>query len=262
MISGISPYERRSCASTYCRRFSLSTFCLFDAPSTTIDAESLIDWRKNTQGFTSYRGALFAPWVKTYDSVQGRAGFMMCPSAYVAKIMGAYDTWIAPAGLNRGGITNSIVSPTGLATYYDDTTGGVLYTDNQINCLIKTSGAGYYVWGQRTCQAKPSSLDRINVARTIIYIETILRDAARWHVFENNTAYERNQITLQFNAFLDKILTAGGIQKYEVICDNSNNPQEVIENHQLYVTVKIWPTFSQEVIILTSELMSGVTTVS
>lgn len=237
-------------------------FCLFDAPSTTVDAESLIDWRKNTQGFTSYRGAVFAPWVKTYDSVQGRAGFMMCPSAYVAKIMGAYDTWIAPAGLNRGGIVNSIVSPTGLATYYDDTTGGVLYTDNQINCLIKTSGAGYYVWGQRTCQAKPSSLDRINVARTIIYIETILRDAARWHVFENNTAYERNQITLQFNAFLDKILTAGGIQKYEVICDNTNNTQDVIENHQLYVTVKIWPTFTQETIILTSELMSGVTTVS
>lgn len=237
-------------------------FCLFDAPSTTVDSDSLIDWRKNTQGFTSYRGATFAPWVKTYDSVQGRAGFMMCPSAYVAKILGSYDPWIAPAGLNRGGLTNSTVSPTGLAIYYDDTTGGVLYTDNQINCLVKNSGTGYYVWGQRTCQAKPSALDRINVARTIIYIETILRNAARWHVFENNTPYERNQITLQFNSFLDKILSARGIQKYEVICDDSNNTQEVIENHQLYVTIRIYPTFTQEVIVLTTELMSGVTSVS
>ena len=237
-------------------------FCLFDAPSTTIDADSLIDWRKNVQGFTSYRGATFAPWVKTYDSVQGRAGFMMCPSAYVAKILGSYDPWIAPAGLNRGGLTNSTVSPTGLAAYYDDTTGGVLYTDNQINCLVRNAGAGYYVWGQRTCQAKPSSLDRINVARTVIYIETILRDAARWHVFENNTSYERNQITLQFNAFLDKILTARGIQRYEVICDDSNNTPEVIENHQLYVQIKIWPSYTAEVLILTTELMSGVTSVS
>lgn len=237
-------------------------FCLFDAPSTTVDSDSLIDWRKNTQGFTSYRGATFAPWVKTYDSVQGRAGFMMCPSAYIAKILGAYDPWIAPAGLNRGGLSNSTVSPTGLAAYYDDTTGGVLYTDNQINCLVRNSGAGYYNWGQRTCQAKPSSLDRINVARTIIYIETILRDAARWHVFENNTAYERNQITMQFNAFLDRILTAGGIQKYNVICDDTNNDALVIENHQLYVTIQIWPTFTAEVLILTTDLMSGVTSVS
>lgn len=237
-------------------------FCLFDAPSTTVDSDSLIDWRKNTQGFTSYRGATFAPWVKTYDSVQGRAGFMMCPSAYIAKILGAYDPWIAPAGLNRGGLSNSTVSPTGLAAYYDDTTGGVLYTDNQINCLVRNSGAGYYNWGQRTCQAKPSSLDRINVARTIIYIETILRDAARWHVFENNTAYERNQITMQFNAFLDRILTAGGIQKYNVICDDTNNDALVIENHQLYVTIQIWPTFTAEVIVLTTDLMSGVTSVS
>ena len=237
-------------------------FCLFDAPSTTVDSESLLDWRKNVQGFVSYRGATFAPWVKTYDSVQGRAGFMMCPSAYVAKIMGSYDTWIAPAGLNRGGLSNSTVSPTGLAAYYDDTTGGVLYADNQINCLVRNTGAGYYVWGQRTCQAKPSSLDRINVARTVIYIETILRDAARWHVFENNTSYERNQIELQFSSFLDTIMAAGGIQNFTVICNDSNNPDIVKDNNQLVVDIYIWPTKTAEVIILRTNLMNGETTVS
>ena len=134
----------------------------------------------------------------------------MAPSAYVAKIMGIANPWIAPAGMNRGILTSSTVSPIGLTQYYDETVGGNLYS-NQVNCIIKNPGAGYVNWGQKTLQQKPSALDRINVARTVIFIETTLRDAARSHLFENNTAFERMQVTLQFNQFLDTILTADGI---------------------------------------------------
>ena len=231
-------------------------FCLFDSPASAINMEDLIDWRSNTQGFTTYRGAISAPWVKTYDAAQGRSNFVMCPSAYVAKIMGMSDPWVAPAGLNRGVLSASTVSPTGLTTYYNTTEGGTLYTDNQINCIIKNPGAGYVNWGQRTCQKKPSALDRINVARTIIYIETVLRDAAKYHLFENNTPYERTQITLQFSKFLDTILSAQGIQRYQVVCDESNNPAQVIQNNQLVVDVYIWPTYTVEVIKLQTNVMA------
>ena len=64
-------------------------FCLFDIPVSETEYEDAIDWRKNTLAMNSYRGALSAPWVKTYDSVQGRANFLMCPSAYIAKLIGA-----------------------------------------------------------------------------------------------------------------------------------------------------------------------------
>lgn len=227
-------------------------FCLFDCPMTETDYENLIDWRKNIQGFNSYRGAVSAPWVKTYDSVQGRANFVMCPSAYVAKIMGNGQPWMAPAGLNRGILTSAVVSPTGLTQYYDQTKGGNIYTDNQINCIIKDPSAGYVNWGQRTLQAKPSALDRINVARTVIYIETVLRDAAKWHLFENNTAYERMQITLQFNSFLNSILSAEGINKYTVVCNEENNTPLVIANNQMVIDVYLWPVYTAEVIILNS----------
>ena len=231
-------------------------FCLFDVPMTETDYEDASDWRKNIQGFNSYRGAICAPWVRTYDSIAGRANFVMCPSAYVAKIMGTANPWVAPAGLNRGVLTSSIVSPTGLTQYYDDVTGGMLYTDNQINCIIRNPGAGYVNWGQRTCQAKPSALDRINVARTVIYIETVLRDAAKWHIFENNTAYERMQITLQFNSFLNTILSAEGIQRYQVICNEENNPPAVIANNQLVVDIYLWPSYCAEAIILSTKVMA------
>ena len=237
-------------------------FCLMDAPMTETSVEDLSDWRKNVQAFNTYRAALSAPWVKTYDSVQGRANFVMCPSAYVAKIMGSTNPWVAPAGLNRGVLTASTVSPTGLTEYYNDVQGGNLYTDNQINCIIRNPAAGYVNWGQRTLQQKPSALDRINVARTVIYIETVLRDAAKWHVFENNTAYERMQITLQFSSFLDTILSADGIQQYSVICDESNNTPQIIANNQLAINIYLWPTYTAEFIVLKTVLNGADTSVS
>lgn len=237
-------------------------FCLFDIPMTETSYENATDWRKNIQGFNSYRGAISSPWVKTYDAAQGRANFVMCPSAYVAKIMGSAQPWVAPAGLNRGILSASTVSPTGLTQYYDETIGGKLYTDNQINCIIKNPGSGYVNWGQRTLQAKPSALDRINVARTVIYIETVLRDAAKWHVFENNTAYERMQITLQFSDFLNTILASDGISKYQVICSEENNTPIVIANNQLVIDIYLWPVYCQEFILLHSNIMGADTTVS
>lgn len=229
-------------------------FCLFDTPKDKVSAENIIDWRKNDQGFTSYRGALSTPWVKTYDSIQGKSGFLMAPSAFLAKIIGTSEPWVAPAGLNRGMITSSVTSPVGLTAYFDETEGGNLYS-NQLNCIIKNPGAGYVNWGQKTLQQKSSALDRINVARTVIFIETTLRDAARYQLFENNTAFLRTQITLQFSQFLDRVLAAGGLQKYQVICDDSNNTPYVIANNQLVIDIYLWPTYTAEYIILNTTVM-------
>lgn len=231
-------------------------FCLFDTPSTETKAENALEWRKDIQGFNSFRGAIFSPWVKTFNSVQGKKNFLMPPSAYIAKIIGACgDPWIAPAGPNRGNISSSVVAPTALSDYYDETIGGTLY-EKQINCIIKDA-VGYTNWGQKTLQQKPSALDRINVARTVMFIETTLRDAARAHLFENNTAYERMQITLQFNNFLDTILNAGGLSKYSVVCDSSNNTAQVIQNNQLVIDIYLWPVYCAEVIKLNSIVMGA-----
>ena len=260
ITAGNTSYQDKMIAIAEHRR---DCFCLLDVPMTQTDFDDLKDdFRPTMQPSKSYRAAVFSPWVKTFDAVQGRANFIMCPSAYIAKIMGASDPWLAPAGLNRGVLSSSTVSPTGLTEYYDVTTGGILYTDNQINCIIREKGTGYINWGQRTLQKKPSALDRINVARTIIYIETVLRDAARFHLFENNTAYERLQVEMQFGTFLQQILAADGIQQYKVICDESNNPPAVINSNQLVIDIYLWPSYTAEVIHLNTYVMATGATVS
>ena len=231
-------------------------FCLFDVPSTATESDIVLDWRKNSQGFNTYRGAVFTPWVKSYDSVNGKRNFNMCPSAYIAKIMGtAGKPWIAAAGPNRGYYTSSVVSPTGLTSYYDEDTGGVLY-QNQLNCGVKDA-AGYANWGQKTLQMKPSALDRINVSRTVIYIETTLREAARYHLFENNTAFERMQVTLQFSQFLDEVLNGGGLTRYQVVCDDSNNTAYIIAQNQMVIDIYLWPVYTTEFIALNTIVMGA-----
>ena len=257
VLKGNTSYQAKMLEIAEARR---DCFCLFDCPMTETDYEDLVDWRRNIQGFNTYRGALSAPWIKTYDSIQGRANFVMCPSAYVAKIMGAYEPWKAPAGLNRGVLSAAAVAPTGLTQYYNETQGGNLYTDNQVNCIVRNPGAGYVNWGQRTLQQKPSALDRINVARTVIYIETVLRDAARYHVFENNTASERQQITLQFNAFLDQVLSSDGIGSYRVICNETNNTAQVIANNQMKIDIYLTPVYCAEFILITTTVENGIST--
>ena len=229
-------------------------FCLFDIPSTISSMEDVLDWRQNVNSMNTYRGALFTPWPLTYNGVQGKRNFLMCPSAYIAKIMGnAVYPWIAAAGPNRGTLSSSVITPMGLSAYYDETEGGELY-DKQLNCIIKDS-IGYANWGQKTLQQKPSALDRINVARTVIYIETTLKDAARYHLFENNTAYERMQVTLQFSQFLDTVLNAEGIQRYQVICDESNNTPYIIAQNQLVIDIYLWPTYTTEFIQMNTVVM-------
>ncbi len=230
-------------------------FALLDIPQTlSSNNEKVLDWRKNVLGFNTYRASLTTPWVKTYDSVQGKSNFLMAPSAYIAKIIGTSRPWIAPAGPNRGIINSATVSPIGLTEAYDDVVGGTLY-DAQLNCIVRNPGAGWAVWGQKTLQQKPSALDRINVARTIIYIETTLRDAARYHLFENNTAFERMQVTLQFNQFLDTILADSGIQRYQVVCDDSNNTPYIIANNTMVIDIYIWPTYTTEYIEINTVVM-------
>lgn len=236
-------------------------FAVFTTPMTENTVEDIIDWRNNIQAFNTYRAALYAPWVKSYDSINGRANFLMPSSAYALKIMAQSQPWVAPAGLNRGLLASSICTPMALNLYVNETTGGQLYTDNQINMAIKSPTGGYVMWGQRTLQKSSSAMDRINVSRTVIYIETVLRDALKWHLFENNTSYERQKVTMEISSFMDSILAAGGIEQYTVQCDEANNPPAVIAQNKLCVLVRIRPQYCIEFIQLVLSLENGVASV-
>jgi len=77
------------------------------------------------------------------------------------------------------------------------------------------------------------------VIRTIIYIKTRLLPLASAILFNNNTTETRSLFTLQAEGLLQDIQSQGGLTEFIVICDESNNTQDVIDAKSFIASVKV-----------------------
>ena len=79
--------------------------------------------------------------------------------------------------------------------------------------------------------------------RLLIYAKKIVAAAARIIVFSQNNANTQNQFTQLVNPVLGQIAAVGGLQKFAVVCDATNNPpggqMNVLNGQILLQTVPI-----------------------
>jgi phage tail sheath protein FI len=206
----------------------------------------------NAAGQSSNYGATYFPWVKLFSNNTGRP--VWCPpSTVIGGVLAFNDQvgaeWFAPAGLNRGGIPSVLVAERRLSQTNRDT----LYTGN-VNPLATFPGTGVCVWGQKTLQRKPTSLDRVNVRRLLIALKDFIGSIARNLVFEQNTTVTRNRFLSQVNPYLESVTQRQGLYAYKVVMDDSNNTPDVIDRNQLVGQIYIQPTKTAEFIILNFNL--------
>ena len=142
--------------------------------------------------------------------------------------------WSSPAGTSRGRILN-VVS---LANKFTTTAQDVLYEEN-VNPVITIPGSGTVLYGDITNAEDTSSLVSINVIRTIIFIKTSLLPIANEVMFELNDTSSRSAFTVRAEFILRKILNAGGLSEFTVVCDESNNPQEIIDAKAFVADIKV-----------------------
>jgi hypothetical protein len=102
------------------------------------------------------------------------------------------EVWSAPAGTNRGTMSNVIRAERYLTQGNRDT----LYEAN-INPIATFQSTGVTVFGQKTLQKKASALDRVNVRRLLIELKNYISQIADTLVFEQNTVSTRNNFLLQ-----------------------------------------------------------------
>src|ERR1035437_5814770 len=69
-------------------------------------------------------------------------------------------------------------------------------------------------------------------------------------IFESNDETTRQNITQNVTAYLNESVDTGQLQDFVVICDDSNNPLNVINDNMLYVDICIKPTKSVEFLFL------------
>jgi hypothetical protein len=196
---------------------------------------------------TSYAAAYW-PWVKTVDPNTGNQVWVptsvMIPGIYAFNDKIAAP-WFAPAGINRGVLSNVILAERYLTQGNRDT----LYESN-VNSIATFPNTGVVVFGQKTLQKKKSALDRVNVRRLLIELKNYISQIADSLVFEQNNLITRNNFLSQVNPYLSSIQQQQGLTDFRVIMNESNNTPNVIDNNQLVGQIYLQPTKTVEFIVL------------
>jgi hypothetical protein len=247
----------------------ISAFVVGDTPARLRpDATTISNWGNNTDNAVNngddgllttdaYLG-MFYPWGYTTDLLGNNV--VVPPSYMMLRTIALSDNvsypWFAPAGTRRGGITN--VSSVG---YIDSLTGEFTATalntgqrdtlaSIHVNPITFITGTGLVNYGQYTRQLSASSLDRINVARLVVYLRRQFSQLAKPYVFEPNDTITRNEIKQAAESLLLELVGQRALYDYLVVCDTSNNTPARIDRSELYLDVAIEPVKAVEFIYI------------
>ena len=211
-------------------------------------SDSITTVKNSLTSFDSNYVATYHPWVKILDTDKNKPVWVP-PSVVLPGVIAFNDAvgaeWYAPAGLNRGGLPNVIEVKTRLTHDERDS----LY-EGRINPIATFPGQGATVFGQKTLQAKPSALDRINVRRLLIAVKKYIASSTRYLVFENNTAATRNRFLSIVNPYLESIQQRNGLYAFKVVMDDTNNTPDVIDRNIMVGEIYLQPTKTAEFIVL------------
>lgn len=137
------------------------------------------------------------------------------------------EAWFSPAGFNRGHLKNTIR----LAWSSNEKQRDVLYPLG-INSIVAFKGEGTVLFGDRTALTTPSAFSRINVRTLFIVIKKAIAQASRGLLFELNDEITRAIFRNASNRYLTDVKGRRGIYDFKVICDESNNPGQVIDSNE------------------------------
>lgn len=200
---------------------------------------------------TSY-GCAYYPWVQIRDQESGIP--LWVPPSVVALGTMAYSekvtqVWFAPAGFNRGGLTqgSSGLDVIGVRENLRSKDRDKLYEVN-INPIASFPSEGIVVFGQKTLQATPSALDRINVRRLVLFLKKEISRISSNLLFDPNVETTWNRFTGQIKPLLERVKTGFGITSFKVVLDKTTTTPEEIDRNMIYAKIFIKPAYAAEFI--------------
>lgn len=246
----------------------LSAFVIGDSPfRLTPDATSLNEWATNVNlavqdsdaGLVSYDEYMGVFYPSGFTSDNFGNDIVVPASHMMLRTFALSDQvsypWFAPAGTRRGGITNAsaagYISAEGefISVALNEGQRDTLYSSN-VNPITFITGAGLVNYGQKTRAKNASALDRINVARLVIYLRSQLNRLAKPYVFEPNDKITRDEIKQQAESLLLELVGQRALYDYIVVCDESNNTPARIDRNELYLDIAIEPVKAVEFIYI------------
>ena len=246
-----------------------TAFVIADAPlRLKADATSTAAWATNANNATSNGedglvsnfdyAAVYYPHGKTSDLA---GNDIVVPASHIALRTIAFNDqvafpWFAPAGFQRGVVSNA----SGVG-YIDPDSGEFkavslsegqrdgLYI-NRINPIAQFPGRGLAIFGQKTLSGSASALDRVNVARLVVYLRERLDDIVKPFLFEPNDEITRQNAKVLVDRFLGNLVSQRGLYDFVTVCDSSNNTPARIDRNELYIDIAIQPVKAVEFIYI------------
>ena len=218
-------------------------------------AKSLRDRRIDS----SY-GCTFYPWVQTRDAGSGRL-LWIPPSVAMMGVLASSEAasaiWFAPAGFNRGGLSDGHagIPVTNVTERLTSDARDTLY-DSRINAIASFPSTGIVVFGQKTLQERPSALDRINVRRLVIYLKKQISILANQVLFEQNVQATWTNFKALIEPLLANTQTGYGITDYRLILDETTTTPDLIDQNVLYAKIMVKPARAIEYIAIDFIIMS------
>jgi uncharacterized protein len=213
--------------------------------------------------------AIYFPWLRIPDPLQGGALEDFAPSGAVAGIISRTDAergvWKAPAGLDaalRGVLGLAVNSAPAVLTQAENGTLNPL----GINCLRAFPNIGHVVWGARTLEGSDvlaSQWKYVPVRRLALYIEESLFRGTQWVVFEPNDEPLWSQIRLNLGAFMQTLFRQGAFQgttpreAYLVKCDRETTTQDDINRGVVNILVGFAPLKPAEFVVIKIQQLAG-----
>jgi hypothetical protein len=164
--------------------------------------------------------------------------------------------WFAPAGFQRGLVSNATsvgyldaASAEYVSVSLSEGQRDSLYV-NKINPIGNFPGRGLAVFGQKTLNPVASALDRVNVARLVVYIRERLDDIMKPFLFEPNDEITRQNAKVVVDRFLGQLITQRGLFDFLTVCDTTNNTPARIDRNELHIDIAIQPVKAVEFIYI------------
>ena len=154
--------------------------------------------------------------------------------------------WFSPAGQQRGNINFAIKMAYNPSKDQRD----VLYS-SRINSIVNQKGSGIILYGDKTALSYSSAFDRINVRRLFLTVEQALEGAANAQLFELNDNNTRAAFVNIVEPYLRDVQAKRGVYDFLVVCDESNNTPDVIDNNEFRADIYLKPTKSINYVTLT-----------
>jgi hypothetical protein len=154
--------------------------------------------------------------------------------------------WFSPAGLQRGNLNNAIK----MAYNPNKAERDELYS-SRINPVINIKGSGIVLFGDKTALSFSSAFDRINVRRLFLFCEQSLEGAANAQLFELNDESTRANFVNIVEPFLRDVQAKRGLFDYLVVCDETNNTPDIIDNNEFRADIFLKPAKSINYVTLT-----------